>query len=71
MSSCIIEADAHVVGIAKTLEQQGVKAMDALHIACAASSRCNYFITTYVRLLSIKVDGMMVVSPIRFIDLEG
>jgi len=37
---------------AKQLEQQGIKAIDALHVACAEASQSDYFITCDKRLIN-------------------
>ncbi|MFW9261587.1 hypothetical protein RRG12_23135 [Nostoc sp. CALU 546] len=37
---------------AKQLEQQGIKAIDALHVACAEASKSDYFITCDKRLIN-------------------
>ena len=46
----------------------GLKPKDALHIACAIKSDCEYFITTDKKLLNKTVEGMKIVNPIDFID---
>ena len=45
----------------------GVKAKDALHIACAINSGCDYFITTDNRLTNKKIEGIRIINPIDFI----
>jgi len=50
----------------------GIKAKDALHIACAVHSGCNYFITTDKKLLTKNIDGIRIINPIDFIrETEG
>lgn len=43
LSACITEPDSVILDIAKSLKSYGIKAMDALHIACAVCSECDYF----------------------------
>jgi predicted nucleic acid-binding protein len=45
----------------------GIKPKDALHIACAISGSCDYFITTDRGLLNKNVDGVRIVNPITFV----
>ena len=47
--------------------EQGVKAKDALHIACAVKCGCEYFITTDNKLTRKAVAGIQIVNPIDFV----
>ncbi len=50
----------------------GVKFKDACHVASAIYARCEYFITTDVRLLKYRTEEIKMVTPIEFItDMEG
>jgi predicted nucleic acid-binding protein len=51
----------------KEIMQKGIKQMDALHIACAIESRCDYFITTDDRLKKKNIEGVKIINPIDFI----
>jgi predicted nucleic acid-binding protein len=58
---------------AEQLEQQGVKSIDALHVACAEASNCDYLITCDKRLIN-RCRGLtlQVINPIDFIlELEN
>lgn len=57
-----------VLAHAKRLVDSGVKTMDALHIACAAKSTCDYFITTDRRLLTTRDPGVKIINPVQFIQ---
>ncbi len=50
------------------LEQLGLKAMDALHVACAEASKSDYFITCAQRLIN-RAQGLKlkVMNPTDFI----
>lgn len=48
---CIIAMTSEVVDDADQLAEMGLHAADALHVACAAASDCDYFITTDIRVL--------------------
>ncbi|MFB2878281.1 PIN domain-containing protein [Floridanema aerugineum] len=53
---------------AKELEQNGVKAMDALHIACAEAANSDYFLTCDKRLINkCKSLSLKVMNPADFI----
>ncbi|KST68127.1 hypothetical protein BC008_34070 [Mastigocoleus testarum BC008] len=53
---------------AQELEKQGVKAIDALHVACAEASKSDYFITCDKRLIN-RCRGLtlQVINPTDFI----
>jgi predicted nucleic acid-binding protein len=63
---------------ARILEDEGVKALDALHLACAESTRSNAFVTCDDRLLrryrSLDSAVMSIYEPTEFVrlfDTEG
>ncbi len=45
----------------------GIKAADALHIACAIRCGCEYFITTDQKLTKKPIKGIKIVNPIDFV----
>jgi len=47
--------------------EKGIRANDALHIACAIDSRCEYFITTDAGLTNKEIDGIKIINPIDFV----
>ena len=53
---------------AQELEKQGIKAIDALHVACAEASKSDYFITSDKRLIN-RCRGLtlQVINPTDFI----
>ena len=57
---------------AERLSELGIKAKDAIHIACAIESGCDYFLTTDIGILKKKIDSIKVRNPIEFIsEMEG
>ncbi|MDR2728988.1 MAG: hypothetical protein LBB56_07630 [Chitinispirillales bacterium] len=52
----------------RKITTQGVSHKDALHLACAIHSQCDYFISTDIKLLKKQINGIKLVSPIEFID---
>ena len=57
--------------IAASIQQTGVKAMDALHTACAIIAHCDYLLTTDDRLLKYHTDRIRIVDPTEFIRILG
>ena len=57
--------------IAAGIQQTGVKAMDALHTACAIIAHCDYLLTTDDRLLKYHTDRIRIVDPTEFIRIYG
>lgn len=58
--------------MAESLLSKGLKAKDAIHIACAAETRCDYFLTTDIGILKKNIEIIRVRNPIDFIrDMEG
>jgi predicted nucleic acid-binding protein len=45
----------------------GIRTKDALHIACAIKSGCEYFITTDNRLTNKAIDEIKIINPIDFV----
>ena len=48
---CTVEMTTDVIADADELAEKGLKAADALHVACAAAVDCDCFITTDIRLI--------------------
>ena len=49
------------------IARKGIRANDALHIACAIESRCEYFITTDTGLTNKKIEEIKIINPIDFV----
>ena len=60
-----------IVAAAKQIEAAGIKPADSLHIACAISAGCDYFITVDRRILRYHDDRIVVCSPVEFINREA
>ena len=56
-----------IIEIAKPIMHSGVKAKDALHIACAMYVSCDYFLTTDDRLLKYEHEKIKMVNPVQFV----
>jgi len=69
MASVDVPAGAEVEALAEQLFGQGVKPMDALHVASAIVAGADYFLTTDKALLRKSTDNqrIRVVDPVDFI----
>jgi predicted nucleic acid-binding protein len=54
--------------ISMPIMKTGIKETDALHIAAALFSQCDYFITTDKRVLKFKSDDIIITDPITFLN---
>ena len=66
----IFETD-EIINFAEKLKAKGIKTFDALHIACAVSANCDYYLTTDRKLLRSKINEINIVDPIQFIFEQG
>lgn len=72
LASEIILQKEEIIRIAEKLNAMGIKSKDALHVACAVFSDCDYFITTDRKLLNIRIKEIKINNPIDFvIEMEG
>ena len=53
------------------LLSQGLKNNDALHIACAITAKCAYFLTTDKGVLNKHISEIVVINPIDFVRKLG
>jgi predicted nucleic acid-binding protein len=65
------ESNADKVNLmAKTIMVEGIKQKDALHLACAIQSHCDYFITTDDGIMKkSNIKEIIVIDPIEFIKI--
>jgi len=64
-----VEETAMILQRANALTGIGLKAKDALHIACAIAGECAYFVTTDDHILKRRQDvpGITVIDPTAFV----
>ena len=64
-----INENEQIIKTANELSSLGIKNKDALHIACAVESNCDYFLTTDDKVLKKlkKYESIAVVNPFTFI----
>ena len=61
------DANSEILELAEEIESIGVKSKDALHLACAIFSNCEYFVTTDAKVLNKSIEGIKIINPIDFI----
>jgi predicted nucleic acid-binding protein len=66
--TCVLKSD-EVENIARLIQQTGVKEKDALHVACAISAGCHFFVTTDHRLLKYQDARVKICDPIECLDI--
>lgn len=64
-----VEENAEIVDSANCLVDKGLGKLDALHIACAVFSKCDYFVTTDDKVLKKDdlIEEIKIVDPFVFI----
>ncbi|HPG59977.1 MAG TPA: PIN domain-containing protein, partial [Candidatus Wallbacteria bacterium] len=67
ISKWFCEADEKVLKIAERLECEGIKAYDALHLACAEALDAEFFITCDDKLIKRYRGSMRVADPVNFV----
>jgi len=68
LSSSFIEKSEEIRRMAKEIMETGIKAADAIHVACAIVGNCDYFITVDKRLLKYQDKRIIICNPIEFIN---
>ena len=65
----VVTEEPTILEKAKSLNKLGLRSKDALHISCAISAGCRYFLTTDDQVLSrgASIQGLAVTDPISFI----
>ena len=68
-SSIIIKENATILDKAEKLNQIGLRSKDALHLSCAMSASCKYFLTTDDKILNKNklIAELTLTDPIGFI----
>jgi hypothetical protein len=55
-----------ILSTGREVMKYGIRAKDALHIACAIKSGCGYFITTDEKLTNKTLTNIKIINPIDF-----
>ena len=65
----LIDAQDNVRERAKQISGNGIKAKDALHLACALQARCDYFLTTDRQLIrkALSLKEIKTINPVDFL----
>lgn len=71
-SEYIAEESEEILTFAESLSEKGIKTYDALHIACAVSAKCDFYLTTDKKLLNTPIPEIKILNPIAFVnEMEG
>jgi predicted nucleic acid-binding protein len=65
----IVEITPTMQQEANLLQSQGLAIIDSLHLVCAISAGCEYFITVDKGILKKPVSGISTINPIHFLHL--
>ena len=63
--------EKEVGSLAAKIMKTGIKSADAHHTASAIIAKCDYLLTTDIRLLKYKTDKIQIIDPIEFIRQTG
>ena len=66
-ATCFQRVDETIRERARELEKEGLKAVDALHGACAEQAGAEYFLTCDDRVIRRYNGGMKAISPVEFV----
>jgi predicted nucleic acid-binding protein len=68
LSILFVKASSEIVSLAEDIMRTGIKAKDALHLACAIASNCSHCITVDNRMLKYRNNRIVVCNPIEFLN---
>ena len=72
MAEINITENERIICMAEELSMIGLKAKDAIHIACAAYAESDYFLTTDISVLKKTINCVKVINPVDLIrETEG
>jgi predicted nucleic-acid-binding protein len=69
IASVFVTENNDIISFAEVLVQIGMKPKDALHVACAVNSKCEWFFTTDRRLANKQISEIRIMNPLDFIGL--
>ena len=64
-----ILANEKIISMAKKIQKEKIRELDALHIACAIYAKSDFFITVDDEILKYKNSKIKIVDPIEFIKI--
>jgi predicted nucleic acid-binding protein len=62
-----VSVSPEIVECANRIMVKGIKKKDALHLACAITAKCQYFLTTDKKLLNKRFEEITIMNPLDFI----
>lgn len=67
-SENVSEETEEILNFAEILNRRGIKTYDALHIACAAAAKCDFYLTTDKKLITAPIKEISIINPIEFVN---
>jgi len=67
MAKCYVEESEEQIVLAEEIATTGIKSSDALHVAAAIISGCDYFITTDKRIMKYITNRILIMNPVDVI----
>ena len=61
------EREPELSEMIQEIMNSGIKYKDAVHVACAIYAKCEFFLTTDVRLLKYQSEKITMLNPIEFV----
>jgi len=71
LSIRFVEKSDSVISLAHEIKTTGIKPADSLHLACAITAQCDYFITVDNRILKYHDNRIVICNPVDFINRES
>ncbi len=69
LASDHVKESAIILELAREIQSKGLKTKDSLHLACATSAKCDFFLTTDKRILNKKLTIIQTINPMDFVQL--
>ena len=66
-----VEKSDSITVLVRQIAAVGIKPADSLHIACAITAQCNYFISVDNRVLKYQDNRIIICNPVDFINKES
>jgi predicted nucleic acid-binding protein len=66
-----IDETPEIIMTSQEIQKTGIKNVDSIHLACAISAKCDYFITVDRRVMKFINDKIVIYDPVEFIRMWG
>jgi predicted nucleic acid-binding protein len=62
-----IEESEEILRLANAIQKAGIKNADSLHLACAITAKCDYFVSVADRVLKYPAGVILLCNPVEFL----